>query len=241
MTEPLEGFAFRDAIRTGSPRWLRSGRIGKAMYSFGLMMDLLGDAVAYGVRARFPGQYTNETLDMTGRERGIRRGLYESATDYAERLRHWHDAHLFRGGPYAMLEQLYEHFRPNNFQIDLVYMSGLRFVLDTSGNVTRDHFAWNPPPPPTKWARWWLFYHWPIAPMTDGLWGDPGAPWGCGGVWGAGFSAEVVDEFRLVPTDWNAAHCLGHVVLLPSGAQLYDYPIAGPGVGTPVVIGVGYT
>jgi hypothetical protein len=206
---------FRDTIRSISPPWLQTGNAEKIMYSFGVHMDLLGDAIAASVKLRFPGLYSVDSLPYLGRERRIRRGRYDSDSSYANRLQRWLDDHRRRGGPYAMLEQIHAHFAPNNFPVELVYASGRRFSMDVDGNIVMDDIVWTPPGPvdTLKWARWWLFYHWPTPVYGDGLWGDPGT-WGDGGVWGSSLSPADVQDLRLVPREWNAAHAIGRIVLI---------------------------
>lgn len=216
---------FRDAIKRKSPRWLRKGIAEKVLYSIALQLDGLTDAVTAGVKMRFPGLYSNESLGIIGRERRIRRGRTDLDANYASRLLRWWDDHKNRGGPYAMLRQLYHYWAPNNFQIDLVYYSGLRFQMAVDGTITRDKIVWAPDANAAKWARWWLFFHWPDPVSDNGLWGSDGLNWGDSGkLWGMDLTRQQVDELRLIPTEWNAAHPIGHVVLLSGGGRLWGYP-----------------
>jgi hypothetical protein len=171
---------------------------------------------------RFPGYYSVESLPVIGRERRIRRGRIETHEVYATRLRRWLDDHRRRGGPYALLAQLHAHFAPDNFPIALVYRNGRRFAMKADGTVTRDVIAWEPDHEPAKWARWWLIYQWPEELLDDGHWGDPGT-WGDGGVWGSSLSPQQVTDLRLVPKEWNAAHCFGRLILV-EGGELWGFP-----------------
>src|SRR5690606_33937793 len=123
---------------------------------------------------------------------------------YAARLHRWLDDHPRRGGPYAMLEQLHAFYAPNNFRIELVNISGRRYTLDPSGAITRDDLGggWGPDET-TRWARWWLFMFVDDPPGGEGLWGDPGL-WGDGGLWGVELTAEELDLYQLVPSEWRA-------------------------------------
>jgi hypothetical protein len=115
--------------------------------------------------------------------------------------------------------------RPNNFPIELVYFSGRRYSLAVDGTITRDDITWTPDDKPENWARWWLFYHWPEPVNDGGLWGD-GSTWGDGGPWGsAALTVDDARDLQLVPTEWNAAHATGRVVLLHEGAELWGYPV----------------
>lgn len=216
---------FRDAIRSMVPWWAgrETGRIGKVLYAIGLHVDALVDAHVAAIKIAMPGLYSPESLPLIGRERRIRRGPLESDEVFASRLPRWWEDHKRRGGPYALLEQARAYWS-STFQIDLVYITGRRFIApDDGGAITRDDIEWSPPEP-TRWARWWLFYFWPEAVGDDGVWGDAGT-YGDGGVWGSDLTVEQVANIRAVPTEWNAKHCSGsRVVLLNEGTELWGYP-----------------
>lgn len=205
---------FRDAIREISPWWLRGPIGGSVLYAIGAMIDGLADALRAGVKMRFPGFYSNESLTLIGRERRIRRGRYELDETYAARLIPWLDRHRTRGGPYALLGQVHAYYRPNNFAVELRYASGRRYVLDpVDGTIARGDVVWTPPGGASPlWARWWLLYAWPVALEDDGIWSDPGT-WDDGGVWDTSMSAADVRDVRAVPRDWNAAHAIGRITL----------------------------
>lgn len=197
---------FRDAIRSSSPPWLQRGLAEKILYTFGVHVDGYADALTAGVKSRFPGLYTFEALPIIGRERRIPRGLTESDAAYAARLARFFTDHQLRGGPYALLSQLFIHYSPAAFPIDLVYYAaGRRFAMDVDGNVERDLTSWNPDTNTAKWARWWLFYYtdeWAIDPPTD----------------------SELQDLRLIPRQWNAGHPLGYIVLFSSDAELWGWP-----------------
>lgn len=204
---------FRDAAREITPWWLRGPRIGSVLYAMGSVADTLADALRAGVKSRFPGLYSGETLPLIGRERRIRRGRNESDETYASRLLPWLDHHRLRGGPYAMLEQLHAFYAPFNFPVELRYASGRRYTLSSfDGTISRDDVIWTPPGDPAQWARWWLIFDWPGDIGDDGLWSDPGT-WDDGGVWDCSLSASEVRDIRLIPREWNAAHALGFVTI----------------------------
>lgn len=194
---------FRDSIRKVSPPWLQNGLAEVILYTIGLQIDAFGDALVAGVKMRFPGLYSYESLPLIGRERRILRGRSEPDATYAARLTRWLVDHQRRGGPYALLAQLYAHYAPNNFPIKLVYQSGRRYSMDVNGVVTRDDIVWGPDSLTTLWARWWLFFE------TDTF----GTPTG-----------DALDDIIAIPSAWNAGHCLGYIVLRPAGAELIDYP-----------------
>lgn len=217
---------FRDAIRSLVPWWAsREDTLsGKLLYAVAVQLDALVDVHVAAIKSRFPGLYTNETLPLLGRQRRIRRGPLEADAVFATRLRRWWDDHKRRGGPYALLEQVRAYWTPLAFQIDLLYFSGRRFQAPADGSaITRDDISWEPDNVPAKWARWWLVFFWPEVVGSDGTWADAGT-WDDGGVWDSDLTVEEVANIRAVPTEWNAKHCFGRVVLLSDGAELWDYP-----------------
>jgi hypothetical protein len=195
---------FRDSIRKLSPPWLQNGLAEKILYTIGVQIDAFGDALVAGLNLRFPGRYSDESLPLLGRERRIRRGRVETTAVYATRLRRWLIDHRQRGSPRALLAQLYAHFAPANFQIQLIYYSGRRYTMDTAGNVVQDDIVWSPDLVTTQWARWWLFYYTDAFPSP---------------------TADDITNLIMVPQEWNAGHCLGTLVLVPTGSELWDFPL----------------
>lgn len=196
---------FRDYIRRISPPWLRIGWAEKLLYAYAIQLDVLGDALTAAIKLRFPNFYSNETLPLIGRERRITRGLDESDESYATRLRRWLDDHRHRGGPYAMLAQLYAFYAPNNFPIVLLYRNGRRFTMAPDGTITTDVVTWHPDANPAMWARWWLYFYTSryAPPLSD----------------------ADASSLRTVPSEWNNGHCIGRVCVLGPGVEQWNYPL----------------
>lgn len=209
---------YRDEIKRVSPPWLSIGVAEKYLYAWALHIDALGDAVIAAVMHRFPGMFSFESLGLLGRERRIPRGRLEDDATFAGRLIRWLTDHRVRGGPYALLGQTAAHYAPALFPIDLIYTSGRRFHITAEGidaiaagtpiddviiRVDQDIHA---DVLTDGWARWWMVYNtdqWVDVPPND---------------------AELAD-IRLVPQSWNAAHCIGTIILLPTAAELWNWPI----------------
>jgi hypothetical protein len=226
---------FRDTLRRRSPPWLQHGRAERVLYAIGVQLDAFADALVAGARLRFPGLYSDESLPLIGRERRIPRGRYELGSTYAARLTRWLIDHRRRGGPYALLAQLHAHYAPDNFVAELVYRNGQRYTMDASGAVVRDEVdflaeppqLWTPSTPPSQWAMWWLILDWPFAVADGGSWDeDPhGAAWADPtSVWNFDVTPDEVDDLRQVPRDWNAAHTIGRIVLLPLVPEAWNFP-----------------
>lgn len=212
MTAPVETpsvelLTHRDTMKQVCPPWLQRGLAEKILYALALHCDIMADAIIAGVKHRFPGLYSFESLPLLGRERRIPRGRSESDAGYADRLTRFLTDHRRRGGPYAMLAQLFAYYQPNAFPIDLVYYTqGRRFHMDVDGVVTRDITGWKPDNNAAKWARWWMFFYtdqWASVPPT----------------------ADELQDLKLVPRQWNAAHPFGTLILFPSTGELWGWPL----------------
>jgi hypothetical protein len=214
VTEPVLK-TFRDLVRRRSPPWLQRGLAEKILYSIAIQLDAFGDALDAGVKLRFPGVYSAESLPVLSRERRIIRGRNEGELPFSARLARWFVDHRYRGGPYAMLTQLYYHYLPTLITIDLLYANGRRYRLDSvllAGGtpideaITRDLTGFVPVDGDTaKWARWWLIFYtdqWAVTPPTD----------------------TEIQDLRLLPRAWNAAHCFGTIVLFPGTGELWNWP-----------------
>jgi hypothetical protein len=196
---------FRDMIRKISPPWLATGNNEAVLYSGHAMIDATGAATQAGVLSRFPGLVDYQTLPYIGKERRIRRGIYEDDATYANRLRSWLSDHPYRGGPYAMLQQLYLHYSPFGFPIQLIYRTGKRYTLDPlTGEVTTDLIAWSPDGTPTRWAQWWLVF-------TTDIFTFP-------------LDEDGTNDIKAIPIEWNAAHAVGHLAIMQSSAEFWSTP-----------------
>lgn len=248
-----EARAFRDDIRAVTPSWLRRSVAGRLFFAFALHLDALLNMAKRAITLRYPNVFSNETLPLIARERQTVRGLFETDAQHGDRLDGAWQAHAYRGGPYALLTQIWHHYRPNNFQVDLLYPSGAHFVLAVDGTITRNAFEFGTGLTVAEWAHWYLIYAWPSIVADDGLWDDEiGDPtWDDPGVWDyatADLNAATVADLKRIPTAWGNEHSLGHIILLDPGDQLWDFPDGtwdqdnddwdAPG-GEPVVINLG--
>jgi hypothetical protein len=116
----------------------------------------------------------------------------------------WLEDHKTRGGAYALLNQLYYHYAPDSFPIALIYPSGGQFTLHPDGTITYVEAVTGHVP---QWARWYLLYFTDTLPVST--------------------PADLAD-LAVVPREWIAAHCLGEILVMPTGAELWDYPPTEP-------------
>lgn len=217
---------FRELVATVVPPWLRRKNGAGLLYALALHLDALIELVTAAVKIRFPAVYSEESLPLLSNERRIRQGIGESTQSFATRMNAFFLTHKDRGGPYQLLEQVFAHYRyapAGPFPTHLVYTSGARFDMGTDGAITRDALSFTTGLGPDDWAHWWLVYEWPTTIDADGIWTDPGV-YDDGGVWDSDLSVEAVTDFRLIPTEWNNAHCKGHLVVLSPGQALWDVP-----------------
>ena len=213
MSNPL--VTMRDTLYLLAPPWLRGFYASRLLYAFGVHLDAIGDAVVEGVKARFPNATSNESLVITGRERGIRRGPGETDAGYAKRLRGWWDAHKRRGNPHELMRQVQAFLSPHVVPMAIVNNSGAWYTLSGSGvpGYTATT-AWNWDGDAARWSRFWLILY---PPST--LW-TPTDAWGAGDAWGSntfgnpdtqvtwGSTARLgeVDQIRSLVAEWQAPH-----------------------------------
>lgn len=216
------------------PPWLR-GPVGtKFIGGLGDVIDDLIDRTADGAALRFPFDNPDpDALALIGRERRIRRGPGESAKTYANRIRGWWDAHKTRGGPYALLGQLYAFFKDTyDVRIDVVAQSGNRHYITAGGGgvVTHDSITWTGDGS-GGWAHIWVFYY--LTEVDDELVlddgtiiiDDAGDEISVSTLFSGTISADDAEQFLAVPREWSAAHIpYVTVVLLYGLARLWNYP-----------------
>ncbi len=217
------------------PTWLNRFVGLRLLYAIALHCDAVLELFVRAVKLRYAGAYqvngftVYETLPLITREHVMIRGLHETDAQHAARLDGAWLAHADRGGPYQLLEQIWHHYRPSMFVCDLVYASGAHWSMNpTTGVITQDFVTFETAFPGEQWARWTLIYRWPTTIDDDGLWDDAGT-WDDGGIWDyslADLSAADVADLRAVPTAWNNAHCLGQILLLGPGEEIWDFPEA---------------
>lgn len=205
---PLDppGDYFQRLVLRVVPPWLLRARGARYLQSTAAMLDELADRTTRSAQLRFPTATQEDALPAIGRDRKIQRGPSESASSYVARLRVWLDAHANRGGPYALLGQLYG-FHGGARPIDLVSVVGVRYVLSTTGEITRESgVVWleEPGADVARWARVWVIHRYDA---------DPGA-----------LTATQRAQFLSVPLAWNGGHSIMTVGLAWDGfCTVWDY------------------
>lgn len=223
---------FRDGLIKIVPRWLKAygGNAIKLVYTFALHLDALGEALDFGIRARFPGQQA-DALSLIGRQRGLLAGPNEPADSYATRLQFWRQTRKRKGNWFALLEQLQAYFAPAGFSVALLQDRaalggpGYRYDLLPGAYMYASDYSAAPPDsvsmslqPGWNWDgganpnRFWVLIYvalanWPsgAAYGNDGVWSDPGTV-GDGGVIGSTASPVDVGAVKAILTDWTPPH-----------------------------------
>lgn len=154
--------ALSDHLRRIMPPWLRRRVASALVGAIGEQVDLAAQRAALGVRLRFPAPgIDGRALAYIGRERRIRRGPVETDDRYARRLLLWWSSHRGRGGPYALLEQVYAYTLGwLTARVDVVYQSGTRYLMDTAGEIERNDITWGGNGS-DEWAHVWVVFHVP--------------------------------------------------------------------------------
>jgi hypothetical protein len=151
----LQAVTFRDRLTRNVPRWAQGWAISRFLYAIGLHLDLLATLLLQGVRAKFPGSVGYAAIEVTGSERGIRRGLYESDIDFAARQRQYLQTQATAGSTYALLTRVREALLPHTCEVRLVSSSpdpelpANLWVMSAAGDImsygpdTTDTWNWD--------------------------------------------------------------------------------------------------
>lgn len=195
-------YSFLNMFKAIMPPWLMRTEGLKVIGGIADVIDDHRDRSVAGVKLRFPGLYTNEGIDKISRERGLRRGPNESASVFAERLQRWWIDHRTRGSAYALLEQIYAYLDgTNDPPFEVISYNGLRHIIDTNQDITRDSISWGTDGS-GDWSQVWVIIYYNGATIAD----------------------SVVDQYAAIARDWLAAHTVGHLVIILQKTRLWDYP-----------------
>ncbi len=215
--------SFRIVRSRISPRWLTDGEGGLVGYALDLVKDAFVERLRLGHLARFPQQDPSGTpappdaLAAMGRDRRVVRGLNESDTSYAVRLRSWLDDRRTGGNAFTLMQKLAEYLGPLP-KFRTVDNRGNWYTRDPDGTRTLllniDNWDWDGEA--TKWSRFWVIVY------PNGLWtgarqfGDPGLT--IGGLpeetIGSTAPPNVVQTVKFLVNDWKpaGARCVNIII-----------------------------
>ena len=179
MFSPI--LTWRDTFLKTLPSWLLGKNGYRLATVLGLQWDLLGTALDWGIRSRYPG-VNSEVTSLIGRQRGIPRGPNEDEATYVRRLQYWRQIRRRGGNWYALLEQLQLFFYPEPVYTRAFSDNGTRYTLAPggwqytitgydpntapSGTVVTDSVTWDWDGTTDKTRAWVMIYCptlWPSA------------------------------------------------------------------------------
>lgn len=204
---------FRDVAYNLSPARLRTTRAAQMVYAFiGWPLDVLCQAAKEAMTARFPDVCPEDALPAMSRDRGIRRGPFETSASFRTRLRFWLDVWRGAGVGGAMLDEIAAFLTPRSCVIRIWTQAGLVYTRAVDGTLTIDRVAtglWNWDGHTELFARFWVvIYSTGGVPWSrDGTWGD-GEHWGDGAptaTWGSTATTTEVAVIRQIIADRKPA------------------------------------
>lgn len=220
MTTPT----FRDSIRKSSPRWLQGYWGERLLYVFGLHLDGFVDSLVASIKLRFANLYSNETLTLIGRERGLVRGFIETDQSYGDRLDGWWEMHKRRGNPYTLMDALAALLVGYDVPMRIVNNNAAWFSRAADGTRSYHRAAnWNWDNHPEKWSRFWVILYPPpsLWVAATGTWGD-GTVWAdeADATWGSTATSEQVSAICNLIQERQAAHsrCINVIIAFDSAA-----------------------
>ena len=214
--------------------WLQAQWLGRLLYSFALHFDALIDAVVLGVKARSPSLAPSDALPVLGRERGIRRGFFETDAQYAERLRMWLLSRRIKGSPWALMDQLAGLLTGYSCKIRCVNGGGMWFTRNTDGS--RECHRANP----SNWgiggrSGYFVVVYLDAGPwVPQTTWGAAGLAWGeSGKTWGTSATPEQIETMRAIIREWTPPHAKCHLLILAFDSASFDPTGSGAGYPDP--------
>jgi hypothetical protein len=218
---------FRSLRKFAGPPWLVvNGDSAAVGYVLDALKDAFVDRLEKGLLARFPQQgpdgspAADDALAAMGRDRRIKRGIFDTSAAYALRLLRWLDDWKVAGNPYALMQQLAAYLGPS-VSLRTVDARGNWYSRAADGtlSVNRQQGNWDwsgqNAYDVARWSRFWVIIYpnglWQPGPK----WGDAGAKWGTPGrTWGSTATSEQVASVRSLVADWKPAgtRCVNIIV-----------------------------
>lgn len=218
MAAPFK--TFRGFRRFAGPRFLTEGEGGLVGYALDLMRDALSEAYRLAMLIRFPQQDANGTpapadaLAAMGRDRLIYRGIFETDTEYAARLKGWLTEHATRGNAFTLMRQLHAYVgTAHGVSFRTVDVHGNWYSRSATGvetsSLATGNWNWDGDTgtlgDTTRWSRFWVIIYpgtlWTVSSDTwagGGTWGDPAHVWGF-----ADMTPEHAQTLRAIVNLWK--------------------------------------
>lgn len=256
LTDYLEGLL---------PGWMRRPSLAHwrdLALVLGAALDGLVEVAIEGRLASMPGQTdaapglggfeSVDALPFIGRDRGITRGLTQTAASYAQELRRWLPAAVAKGTAFEVLHQLRAVLGPNPPMVRLVTAAGYWYTIEPDGslvfNTPTGEGGYRRSPAGVSevedaeahdwdWGGADPFRAWPIiyAPANKPLTGD-GGEFGPGrrfygevdGTIGTTATPEMVELILGVVDEWGAGGITHPWIIIAFDPDSFN-PLAAPG------------
>ena len=190
-------------------------------YTLDLIRDAFVERVRLGHLVRFPQQDQYGTpgpLDAAvalGRDQRVVRGIGETQTAYAARLKQWLIERRTAGNPYTLMRQLAAYVgTTNGVSFRTVDVNGNWYARDASGVETSSLALgnWNWDGDTAAWSRFWVIIYpgtlWAAEDVWGvGVWGDTS------GTLGATVTPEEAATLRSIVEDWKPGGTIGEIIL----------------------------
>ena len=240
----MPGGGFREFTTTLSPRALKERNGERFMFALGMMNDVIMEKHRQGIKARFIDDADESALVFIGNDRGVQRGLTETATSYRARLKTSLDDLQRAGNAWAVLSQVLGYllaYTPAARTVSAQYTStgtatlanwqeyGASDPTTRPPVFTRDltgNWDWDSVSPTTGSWGWWRWYlildsvtpnDW-IGPAPT--WGGTGTTWGgYSGTWGTDAPQSVGVTLKIIIRQWKSSMC--HWVVISFDASLF--------------------
>jgi hypothetical protein len=219
--------SFRQLHKSLVPRWLSEGEGELVGYALDLILDAFVERMRLGHLVCFPQQDANGTPGPAdaaialGRDRRVVRGINESASSYAVRLKSWLVDRRTAGNPYTLMRQLAAYVGPSEgASFRTVDVRGNWYSRSASGVETASlgTLNWNWDGNLSQWSRFWVIIYPGTQWTTEGAWGT--GTWGdTSGTIGTTITPEQATTLRAIVADWKPAGTSQNIVIATNAAS----------------------
>lgn len=223
MATPFK--TFRAIRRFVTPAWLRTGDGELIGYALDLMRDAMAEAWRLGLLIRFPQQDPTGTpgpedaISAMGRDRRVQRGINETTTAYAARLKNWLVYRRTCGGAFSLLRQIV-FYCGTGTACKTVDVRGNWFQIDANGvetySLNTANWNWDDYVGTRRWGRFFVIvYPGSLWNTTTHDWGDADLDWDDDDLaWGSTITPNQATTLRSIVNDYKPAgtRCQGIIL-----------------------------
>lgn len=212
---------FRTIRKSLAPRWLTEGAGELVGYALDVIKDAFIERTRLGLLSRFPQQDAvgtpgaNDALIAMGRDRRVVRGIDETDTVYASRLKDWLTDRRRTGNPFALMKQLAAYTSTTaGLSFATVDVRGNWYLRDSAGveSSILNTGVWDWDGDSSRWSRFWVIIYPSALWAIEGTWGS--GSWGdTTGTWGSTATPEHATTLRSIVADWKPGGTNGNIIL----------------------------